>query len=333
MKTKIALLLVMILSQNFVYSQNKTSTRGTEKYLQKQFSKIPPSKYADLVPYFENSKWGYIDRTTSKVLVPAIFESENAQFFTPHIGTYCKNNWIEVDSSGVITVKQSRYGVEMSDMGEAVSSCDRKVASSKNGFKGFTVNGKGELLSYSDLYEYNKQGIPGFNIQLFKYKNQYYGIVANLKNEYGIIDSLGNPVKGFEFNYNEILLNRNTKDSVNAWFFVRKNSDSYSLINMSLEMRCENEIFTYPLLSTELFGVTALHKNEMSGIFDRYNLKWIVKPQVKIVIDELYYSSKRTLNTSNQVQRNEANMYYLVIEKNRKYFVDFNGNSYIHNNK
>lgn len=46
--------------------QNDSIYVAKEKQIQKLFEKVPKGKFADLVPYQENGKWGYLDRLTLK---------------------------------------------------------------------------------------------------------------------------------------------------------------------------------------------------------------------------------------------------------------------------
>ncbi len=324
--------LFSVILTNVVFSQEMISTEKTEKILKKYFSKIHPSQYVNLVPFYDKDKWGYLDKNSKKKIIPAIFpNSIDARFFNPDIKLNFGGNECEIKNTGEIIVKSNNDFSEIYVTEISSNNNISRVKSSKNGFKGFTLAENGELLEYSDLYEYNKQGIPGWNIQIFKHKNKHYGVVRNLNGEYGIIDSLGIPMQGFEFNYYEILINRKTADTSDVWFFIKKdkNNKNYSLINTNGVIKCENEIFTYPLLSSTIFGLTTFDENNVSGIFDSYNMEWVLKPQTNIAIGHLYYSSNELLNTNDDEQRFKANIYYLITEKNKKYFVDLNGNKYI----
>jgi hypothetical protein len=293
--------------------------------LTKTFSKIS-TQYSDLVPYYSNEKWGYIDRITKKVMILPLFDDAN--FFHPDIRTYYNGKIVTISGSGLVSIeRQNENGNYVEEKGPDI---DNKVIKSSNGFKGFAVSKTGELIAYSDLYWYNRQGIPGWNIQLFKYQGTYYGIVKNLDGKAGIIDSSGAPLKFFDFNYNEIIPNRNTRDTMNAWFFVRKkDSDNYSLINTKGELKFKNEIFFYPLTSEEIFGYTPYRKGDTLAIFDRYEMKWIIKPQSKIKIEGIDFSSKINLSGDIPKNRNKVIIFYLVSESNTRYFMDLKGNKYL----
>lgn len=319
-------LTIFLLISKLSFSQTSDSASdATIMHLTKTFSKIS-TKYSDLVPYFSNEKWGYIDRITKKVIISPLFHDAN--FFNPDIRTYYNDEIVTISSSGLVSIeRQNETGNYIENVGPDI---DNKVRKSNNGFKGFVVSKTGELIAYSDLYWYNRQGIPGWNIQIFKYQGTYYGIVKNLNGKAGIIDSSGTPLKNFEFNYFEIIPNRNTRDTLNAWFFVRKkDSDNYSLINTKGEMKLKNELFFYPLSSEEIFGYTPYRKGDTAAIFDRYDMKWVIKPQTKIKIDEIDFSSKTFLNRDIPKNRSQATIFYLVNDGNIRYFMDLKGNKYL----
>lgn len=316
--------------------QNDSIYVAKEKQIQKLFEKVPKGKFADLVPYQENGKWGYLDRLTLKKMVDPVFH--NPYFFQPNVRMYYLDEMVNISAAGIVSIErpQPNSGVmeDVIDVAPAGYGRDSKVRNASDGFRGFTVSSSGEVLTYSDLYWYNKQGIPGWNIQVFKLRGVYYGIVKNLKGEAGIIDQQGNPLKGFEFNYDEILTNRDTKDSSSFWVFARKKpTDHYSLINMEGKVLLPNEIFTYPLLSSELAGYTPYIKNDTSALFDRYEMKWIVKPQTAKRIESVEFSSRKQLSNDIPQLRREAFIYYRVREGERIYFVDMKGRKYVRNNK
>lgn len=303
-----------------------------EKQIQQLFSKVPKNKFADLVPFEENGKWGYVDRTSLKRLVEPVFHGP--AFFHPAIRIYFMGEMVNISSSGEVKIERPLPDeARMSYMDQAAPAgqgYDAKVRPSSDGFKGFTVSSTGELLTYSDLYWYNKQGIPGWNIQLFKYKGAYYGIVKNLRGAAGIIDQQGNPLHGFDFNYHEILENRDTRDTSSFWVFVKKKpGDYYSLINMEGKIILPNEIISYPLLSNELAGYTPYIQNDTSALFDRHEMKWIVKPQTRVRIEAVDFSSRTQLSNEIRQLRREAFIYYKVREGDRSYWVDMKGRKYL----
>lgn len=297
--------------------------------IKKIFSKVPKGKYADLVPYAVNGKWGFIDRVNKKVLVEPVFSSP--YFFHPGINIYYKNTDIDISSTGEVTLVPEQPQVMMDVVEESPGfGQDPKVRHYTDGFKGFTTYPNGELAYYSDLYQYNKQGIPGWNIQIVKYQDRYLGIVKNLQGKSGIIEQNGTPVKGFDFNFSDIHPNRGCLDSVHAWFYVKKNeTDNYSLMNINGEVKLANEIFSYPLLSSRLFAYTPYIKGDTSSVFDNYLMKWLVKPQTKLRILNLYFSSATQLQNDEPVNRDRVFIYYQVQEGDRSYFMDLKGVKYL----
>lgn len=297
--------------------------------IKKIFSKVPQGKYADLVPYAVNGKWGFIDRVSKKILVAPVFSSP--YFFHPGINIYYKNTDIDISSTGEVTLVSEQPQVMM-DVVEVSPGfgLDPKVRHYTDGFKGFTTYPNGELAYYSDLYQYNTQGIPGWNIQVVKYQDRYLGVVKNLQGKSGIIEQNGTPVKGFDFNFSEIIPNRGCVDSAHAWFFVKKNEqDKYSLMNIDGEVKLANEIFSYPLTSSDLFGYTPYIKGDTSALFDFYTMAWLVKPQTKVRISEITFSSKTLLSGEIAEGRKLAHIYYRVSDGKLEYFMDLKGVKYL----
>ena len=309
------------------YSQNPDSVKAaTVSFFKDAFLKVQTGQFSNLIPFSSNGKWGYIDRITRKIIVKPVMQ--NPEFFNPNIKFIYNDNLMNISENGNISIEQRNTNTSYSY--EKGFEMDEKVKSSSDGFKGFTASSTGELINYSDLYQFNKTGINDRNIQLFQYKNNYYAIVKNKAGAAGIIDSKGNPLKGFDFNYNEIIPNRDTKDTANAWFFVKKQEgDNFSLINTIGAIKFKNEIFSYPLSSNEVFGYTPYIKGDTSAIFDSYEMKWNVKPQTKIKIQSIEFSSKEIIRKGMQKVRNKVNIYYLVVDKGNNYFVDMKGKKYL----
>lgn len=295
--------------------------------LKKAFSKVKPGKYADLVPFAGNGKWGYIDRVTKKVMVEPLFMTP--YFFHPDINVYYKGADIIINGNGGISLVPE-VQQEMMDVNVPPGETDFKVRRASNGFKGFGAYPNGDLAWYSDDYQYNTQGIPGWNIQVVSYQGRFVAAVKNLQGRAGIIEKDGTPVKGFGFNFEDIQPNRGCQDSANAWFFVQKNANgNYSLMNIRGDVKCENEIYMYPLLSSDLFDYTPYIKGDTSGIFDRYTMRWVVKPQTKLRIFDMAFASKGQVQKWEGRNREQVIIYYHVQEGKLDYYTDLTGNKYL----
>lgn len=328
---KIIFLAFLSLFSFSAFSQNSDSAReATEIKVRKMFSKIPALKYPELVPFFGDGKWGYLDKKTNKIIVqPFLY---GPVFFTPLAQIYYQGEFINFLEDGTIAAEKPSQEQSFSQESAPASmdGYDNMVRSSDDGFKGFEVSNTGELLAYSDLYRYNRQGIPGWNIQVVKYQNEFYGIVKNLEGKAGIIDRQGVELKGFEFNYDEILLNSGTKDTLNFWVFAKKEAtDNYSLISNKGEVKMKEEIFNYPLTSNDLFGFVNFEKADTTAILDRHLMQWLVKPQTKIKVSQIFYSAQAKAKGEIAAIRKQVSIYYLVEDGKNKYFVDLKGKKYL----
>jgi hypothetical protein len=322
LKTRFILLASVIMLAGTVYSQQANTPEALRKKLQKNFSAIPTSKYPDLIPYAEGTKWGYIDKVSKKILIHPIFDYP--EFFKPDLDIFQDMLHINITHTGEVTVSQD-YGQDMLDGGRYP---DQKVRSSKDGFKGFTVDKNGILLTYSDLYE-NKNLRPEENVKVFKFSDQYFAIVCDKDKRCGIIDLNGNPMKGFEFNFSEIEINPRAKDHTTIWFIVRKPGNYYyGFVNTNGIEKCSNELISRPS-PMQVFGLSICNSRDTSGIIDLYNLEWAVRPQTAVQIDRLKYSTAAKLNIYEPSERSEANIYYKVVVGNKEYFMDLAGNIYL----
>lgn len=312
------------------YSQNtRPDAQTVVADLKQKFVKVKPGKFSDLVPFAGNGKWGFIDRNTKKVLVEPAFISPF--FFYPGTNIDYNDTEIDISASGEITAVPEKPIVMMEEaVPGGMYDYDPKVKHSSDGFVGFTVNYFGELAYYSDLYQYNKQGIPGWNIQVVKFQDRYLGVVKNLQGKSGIIEQNGTPVKGFDFNFSDIHPNRGCLDSARAWFYVKKNeTDNYSLMNLDGEVKPAIEIVGYPLLSSERFGYTPYNNGDTSSLFDNYLMTWVVKPQTRLKIYGMYFSSDIPLRDHAPANRDKVHLYYLVFDGTRSYFMDLKGVKYL----
>lgn len=296
-----------------------------EQLLKKDFSVLNTNSPTDLIPFCKNGKWGFLNKTSKKIIVPAKYSSLN--FFNPNMlnGTFNDETEFYIDSTGKIVagaqqpeMNELEYKTEIHD--------EKEFVSSKDGFKGFSVNNYGEITTLSDLYD-KCCGFVTVNI-----KGKTYLILSKNK-YYGIIDSLGTPLNGFNFGHHYIEQNYYSKYKDTIWFFVKNSEKKWSLQNNNGEVRFNNEIQSdgkVSAYSTGKFGVVLISytdpKGEInSGVFDCYEMNWIVQPQKKFTIVDIDYSSKQTLDINNPLDRKKAAIYFLIKEKdNSRYYMDAN---------
>ena len=205
------------------------------------------------------------------------------------------------------------------------------VISSKTGYKGFKVDEKGELVSYSDLYYAQSHHL--FNVSPFYFEGKYYAIATKKTgpDEYfsGIIDTSGTPLQHFNFEHKCVaLIEKNTTD---VWFSVGlcRNLKG-SRISFKGERKFQNELVGW-LFRGNIFNYNHNLSDDRAthGIFDLNKLGGVLKPQKEIQIISLNYSSKEKLDYENKEDIDKANMYFLVKDSNKEYYMDFSMKKYL----
>lgn len=327
------LLYLTLISINVLSQNNSKKEDSIGNIIKQDFEKIDFHNAHNLIPFRIRNKWGFIDRKTKKTVISAKYNK--LEFFNPRMNGYFNGKDFFVTNTGEIKIINNTRNdvIEIEEVDSNEDFNKVRIVSSKDGYKGFTINENGALESYSDLYHYYESGYPTWNVNPFKFKNKTFAIVKNKNNKHSaIIDSVGNLMKGFEFKHKKILINRYSKDKKNIWFFIQNESDQWSLINTKGNYKMRNKIMTYPLVSGTKFGIGSLRGNGVSGIFDYYNMKWLIKPQNKIKIGSVGYSSSIELDIKNSEQRKKATIYYSVFEDKTLYYMDLKGNKYVPEN-
>ncbi|WP_108808857.1 DUF2059 domain-containing protein [Aquimarina spinulae] len=284
----------------------------------KDFSNFKSYELTDLIPFRIEDYWGYIDRKTNNIVIPAKYG--NLEFFHPNMtGHYKGEVGFDINRHGDISFFEHQEIVDI----PFEKICRAKIISSHNkGYKGFKVDEEGSLSEYSDIYK---------EVKPFKKGDKYYAIaILKTNGQYGIITTSGKRVKGFDFTQKKILLNKDANDEKNVWFFVQNDYDLWSLKNFNGKIKFKDEILSSPSPITT-FGLSIMRKDEVFAIFDCYKMEWVVKPQIEI-IENITYTSKAELNKFkygySHSDREYATIYYSIEENDLTYFVDLKGNKY-----
>lgn len=321
MKTYILVFLLFL-------AKDAVSQTDDEKIIQTEFSKINSNKLTDLIPFCKNSMWGFVDKNSGKVIVPARYSSLN--FFNPNMLAGTLNNKTEfyVDSTGNVILGR-QWPDQEDDIYKTEIFEEKEFVSSKDGFKGFATNSHGELVRVSDIYD------RCCFFQIVKIQGKSY-LILSKKGKFGIIDSLGNALKGFDFIHQKISRNPYSNQSESVWFFVTRDGQTWSLQNDKGEMRFSNQIPNGSKQSPYTkgkFGIVVFSNHSgsqiNSGLFDCYEMKWIIPPQNKLNIVDVGYSSKETLDTEEPLNRSRADIYFCIQEGlNNYYYSDLKGRIY-----
>jgi len=321
-----------LFSDAFLESKQKTPLTP-EQIIKQDFASIDTTVLKNFIPFRQNDKWGYMDRVSKKVIITPKYKS--LSFFNPCMEGYYGSTYFAISTSGEIFFTRIPYPGHKS----AYSSLDKnaliKVVSSANGYKGFTVDANGELESYSDLYRYYTVGsFHMWNVYPFKdYQGKQLAVAVDRKGMYGVIDTKGNVIKGFEFKYKKILWNRFANDPLTSWFFINMEDDKWSLMSLNGQHKFEEQkIFTYPMTSNTFLGLSPIFNNGnymMYGIFDCREMKWVLKPQHPIAFRQLLYSSDTYINHDDLSERKNVYIYYALEQGLNTYYIDLEGTQYI----
>ncbi|WP_299124822.1 hypothetical protein [uncultured Tenacibaculum sp.] len=307
MKKIFRLFIVTLITINSYSQSSEKEFQKIKNEITKDFSTIKSDSFNELIPFEINSKWGYLNSKTKEIIIPPKYGKLN--FFNPTMEGYYKGESFTVRKNGVINFEGDKPEKEsyIMEVDESEDTSNIKIISSSDGYKGFKIDENGNLLNYSDIY-YNSEE-HSWNIRPFQFKGKYFAIVKNKNGKYGVIDKSGKTLKGFNFKYKEISLNKFAKDKEKLWFFVQENNDMWSLKSNKNKTKFKNKLMANPITSSHLFGFSSIENKDKQGIFDCYNLKWKIKPQ-KEKIGGLYYSSDTKLDKNNPLDRKKAKIYY-----------------------
>lgn len=311
-------------------------TNTIKREIANLFAKADKKKLQNVLPFEINDKTGLIDAATKKTILDPTKKLFISTIFNPNMKGSYKGYDFEINQKFQIKViKPDEPNQELApQITEYVgpSSYSRPAVIYKNNYKGFEVNNNGDLESYSNIYVPGN-GIPA--IRPFKYKGKYYGI-AGKKTEnniikYGIIDTEGNIMPHFDFIYDQIYRNSMANTDDDSWFAVNADQNNSCdklleksfYINMNGEEKIKGELADYPGIG-DYFGLDANASGciTFSGVFDVKNIKWIIKPQSKIKIRWLDYTSKEVLDAYNSEDRNKAKIYIKAFDKNSTFYMD-----------
>lgn len=310
------------------------------------FAKADKKNLQNVLPFEIGDKTGLIDASTKKTILEPTKNLQITNLFSPIMTGRYKDYEFEINPKNfqikIIKPEQPNNDLvpQIRDISGESSKRNGPEVVYENGFKGFAVNGDGELLRYSNIYVSLYQ-IP--QVTPFKYKGNYYAIAAkkteNNVTKYGIIDTNGNTVPHFDFIYDKIYINSLATNENDTWFIVNADTNNSceklleqsAYMNMNGEVRLKGELADYPATG-DYFGLDANMSGciKFSGVLDVAKMEWIIKPQTKIMIRWLDYTSKEKLDNSKIENRNKAKMYVKVLGNNSIYYMDLDlKNKYI----
>ncbi|WP_035651157.1 hypothetical protein [Flavobacterium sp. ASV13] len=331
MKTKFFTILFLSFSL-FCFAQEQLKIK---KEITAFFAKADKTNLQSVLPFEVDGKVGLIDAVTKKVLLNPIKNFQVFTLFNPVMTGYYKDYEFAINPKNFkITIKKEPESNNdlvptIAEYKESTTDQDPKMPY-ESGIKGFTVDENGNLKTYAKIYK-----VDNFrNLYPFKYKGKYYAIAAIKKNDgktyFGIIDTEGNTIENFDFVYSTIWFNEFAKNEDDVWFIANadiNNSCEVLLenafyINMEGKQKLKGEIPTFP--SSDIFGLNANCSGciKYSGVLDIEKMEWIIKPQSKIKIRWMDYTSKTVLDIKNPRDKNKAKIYIKVFDDHFTYYMD-----------
>lgn len=318
------LVVFFVLSISISNAQEVSET-DVQKIIEKDFSNISKSQLKRLVPYYDNNDHaGFIDYKTREVIVSAKYYE--LDFFKPNLkgnynGIYLfeynpESKKIEMHLDSETQLQLDNNNIQKND-----------ITSEMNGF---SLTDDKKVKNYSKSYS-------SFSENIFFYQNKYYGIAYKNK-KYGIVDEDGNPLNGFDFNYDRLELNTYSKEP-NIWFRYINNDGESGYTNLKGDKKFVNEFNAkyQPKTWTDIYCANAsetFYYNGFSiensdtgtvGVLDLINMKWIVKSTTTKKIVELNYSSDKKIE-DNKFDTKDIKLYILMYDNEResRYYIDEN---------
>jgi len=330
MTLKTNILLVPLLLFSFVtYAQKEKNTEQVKKEIILLFAKADKKNLQNILPYKIGNRIGFVDAKTKRKLLDPTDKLSDISLFNPKMkGVYMDQYKFEVDARNfnveVTKIEPSGFDISCTDI-----KVDKiKLISSKDGYKGFKVDNNGKLTAYSDLY--NVEECDWLNVTPFKFQGKYYAIArkkTGVGNYSGIIDSVGNPLPHFNFIHKGIILIDEAGNDEDIWFFTGVFRDmNGSFLSFNGKEKFKNKLLSYPRSGSDIFGynINSSEDGLTSGVLDIAKIQWVIKPQTKLKIIGLSYSSLEDLYIIDHKNRTKATIYYKVEENGKEYYIDQN---------
>ncbi len=288
----------------------------------------------DLVPYNvptdgHPESWGFMHRETKKVLTKPLMDY--AGTFKPGLSFFYDECDVEIAQNYRVSTQELMIWEE--EYVEKKSPI--QLRDSINGYRGFEVNEKGDLIAYSEVYYKRKNHYWNISKPIF-HKDEYYAIVKNKTGNHILIDTDGVVKSGFDFKKMMSLRNKTGNDD---YLYVEDDKGNKGFITLDGQKKLFGELMKSPNYHNEIFGYSLQHdgmstsgsfdRNAItkSGVLDLTTLKWLFKPSKKLKIVDMVYTSDRNIKTDAE-NRKDANIYFVVKKRKSYYLIDEEGNPY-----
>lgn len=304
--------------------------------LQSTFDELTNVPLENFVPFKENEKWGYVNKTNNEVLVKAKFEMTfpGKSCLTIELS---KNNYLKIDkdinffkSNGTVPnyYYKPKYKSKLSKL---------RIDSSTN-FKGFRVNENGKITHISQKYTSKKNNRNNRNdeIEFIDYEvtskdkqniigpfiiNESWHSVVKENNEWFIINTKGEVYEKIPNKYKSLIPvpEYNGKE---LWFLFEDELSKKGYINLSGKIKFYDEFDTNTNIKMSL---SITQKGNLCGVIDLANMEWFIRPKKGEILNTFFTfendCEKDWSNTS--IKRKDLfSIYCLFKDENRnEYFI------------
>lgn len=287
-----------------------------------KFSKIKTLPSMFLIPFQENGLWGYINKETLKVLV--IAEFKELGFMSSCTYLYYKDR-CRVKLSADAKVLEIIYPVRDEDVMVSAESYDDKgpkPVSSVGGFKGFTMGEKNQIVTFSDIYDYDCDYCSKVSGP-YRINDKFYALVKKA-GHFGLIDQDGNTLPRFDFEH-KTLYRHEKGYGPSMWFYFNDDAGNSGFMNEAGDVKLYNELIG-PLYSEfNRFNLNVQKNEDASGILDIEALQWVIKPQPLMISGVSFTFSGECEPYSYQYSRNRIlDPYFLIRKGDNAYYMDRN---------
>ena len=310
--------------------------------LEAEFDGVKKVPLSDLVPFYQNGKWGYLYKIDRKIAIPPIFLSAN-------FGGDCLSvrldrvNLINIDGNGKFKIFRPSA---LDFMPPPPPDFPYWVkADTTKGFKGFKINEYGRITQASSYYDdailsMSIEGVGGIGYEEApetspevhspaKIDGVWWAVAAKNK-KYGLIDEQGNIHKKIPFNYQTLSLVKGTKKG-EIWYFFKDLKNENGLINSKGEVKFYKEFDLFNPYSLKNTGFAEVRKGNLMGLVDLSSLEWAVKP-ANLQIQAIHFSYLNRCGISYSLLRDRdkiKDIYFLCRDSNATYYLGRDGIKYL----
>jgi hypothetical protein len=233
---KVCLLLLMA-SPKFLPAQDDGT--ANRKIITRDFGSLSTSSRLGLIPFVRQGKTGYLDKSGNIIVTP---KYGSAGFFNPAMSNGALGDTeFYIDSIGRIITGMEAPENNISEATKMEENDDPIIfRSAKEGHRGFSLNEFNGLKSISDIYRSSWY----YYFKLLLIQKKQYAIIYK-GGKFGIIDTAGNTLPGFDFVHKKIMINRYAKDPNHTWFFVKNDEGVWSFQNELGEIKFNKAIWHY----------------------------------------------------------------------------------------